>query len=275
MIENSSVPTKTMLAHVVYVDVAEAVTWLSKAFGFREHYHYGGEGPEMNGAQVHLGSAVIMVRRAREGSKIPKELGADTQSLTIFVEDVEGLHRRAKTAGAKIVEEPHETEYGEFQCAALDLAGHHWLFSRHAKDVSPEAWGATLKSETTRMRLLPKPRICYLEIPAVDAHASALFYEKAFGWNIRHRDSERPSFDDATGDLSGAFVTGRKASREPGLLLYIWVDDIKAVFARCLANGAQGMDAPRPESPGAPFWIATLRDPAGNTIGLYEETALG
>jgi len=42
------------------------------------------------------------------------------------------------------VEEPHETEYGEFQYAAVDLEGHHWLFSRHARDVAPEDWGAVV-----------------------------------------------------------------------------------------------------------------------------------
>jgi uncharacterized glyoxalase superfamily protein PhnB len=42
------------------------------------------------------------------------------------------------------LEEPHETVYGEFQYAAEDLDGHHWLFSRHARDLSPDAWGATL-----------------------------------------------------------------------------------------------------------------------------------
>jgi uncharacterized glyoxalase superfamily protein PhnB len=42
------------------------------------------------------------------------------------------------------LEEPHETVYGEFQYAAEDLEGHRWLFSRHARDLSPEAWGATI-----------------------------------------------------------------------------------------------------------------------------------
>jgi len=51
---------------------------------------------------------------------------------------------RAKAASATIVEEPHETEYGEYQYAAVDLEGHHWLFSRHARDVSPEEWGAVI-----------------------------------------------------------------------------------------------------------------------------------
>jgi uncharacterized glyoxalase superfamily protein PhnB len=48
-------------------------------------------------------------------------------------------------AGAKILEKPHETEYGEYQCAAEDLDGHQWLVSRHARDVAPEDWEATVQ----------------------------------------------------------------------------------------------------------------------------------
>jgi len=39
-------------------------------------------------------------------------------------------------------------------------------------------------------------KICYLEIPALDIQVSAAFYERVFGWNIRFRDTDRPSFDD-------------------------------------------------------------------------------
>jgi uncharacterized glyoxalase superfamily protein PhnB len=140
MIENRSVPTDTMLSHVVYKDVDAAIQWLSSVFGFVEHYRYG----ESSGAQMHLGDAWIMVRKARPGELTPAQLGCRTQSLTVFVEDVEAHYKKAKAAGAKIVEELNETAYGEFQYGGEDLEGHHWLFARHARDVSPEDWGAKL-----------------------------------------------------------------------------------------------------------------------------------
>jgi uncharacterized glyoxalase superfamily protein PhnB len=93
---------------------------------------------------MYLGNAWIMINRARPGSATPAQVGAGTQSLTVFVEDVDAHFARAKSAGARILEEPHETCYGEWQYAAEDLDGHHWLFSRHARDVSPEEWGATM-----------------------------------------------------------------------------------------------------------------------------------
>jgi uncharacterized glyoxalase superfamily protein PhnB len=140
MIENRSVPTDTLLSHVVYKDVDAAIRWLSSVFGFVEHYRYG----ESSGAQMHLGDAWIMVRKARPGELTPAQLGCRTQNLTVFVEDVEAHHKKAKAAGAKIIEELNETAYGEFQYGVEDLDGHHWLFARHARDVNPEDWGATL-----------------------------------------------------------------------------------------------------------------------------------
>ena len=141
--KNRSVPTDIVLPHVVYRNVAEAITWLTETVGFSEHYRYG-EPTEPNGAQMHLGEAWIMLESARAGRGSPRQLGYGTQSLTVFVDDVEAHFRKAKAAGAKIVEELHVTEYGEQQYGVEDLDGHHWLFSRHARDVSPDEWGATI-----------------------------------------------------------------------------------------------------------------------------------
>ncbi|HEY4052135.1 MAG TPA: VOC family protein [Terriglobales bacterium] len=141
MINNRSVPANTILPHIVYQNVPEAIAWLKRAFGFSVHYTYG---DPLNGAQMFLNEAWIMVRQARAAQTSPSSLGFGTQSLTIFVEDVEGQLRRAKTAGARIVEDLNETMYGELQFGVEDLEGHHWLFSRHARDVDPGEWGAVV-----------------------------------------------------------------------------------------------------------------------------------
>jgi len=143
--KNRSVQADIMLSHVAYQHLPEAIAWLAKAFGFQEHYRYG---EPVAGAQLMLGNACIMVRQASAGQKSPAQLGFGTQSLTIFVDDVNATFERAKAAGAKVREMPHETEYGEFQCAFEDLDGHHWLFARHARDVSPEEWGAKVAKRT-------------------------------------------------------------------------------------------------------------------------------
>ena len=144
MQKNRSVPTDILLPHIVYQDVAGAIAWLNTAFGFVEHYRYG---DPAEGAQMHLGNAWIMLASARPGRSSPAQAGCWTQSLTVFVDDVDGHYRKAKAAGARIVEELNETAYGEHQFGVEDLEGHHWLFSQHARDVDPTDWGAKIADQ--------------------------------------------------------------------------------------------------------------------------------
>ena len=144
MLKNRSVPADVILPHLTYQSVAEALAWLTHAFGFTEHYRYGKPDGTVEGAQMHLGDAWIMLNSSRPGRASPAEAGCGTQSLTVFVDDVDAHFERAMSAGAKIVEELHETFYGERQYGAQDLETHHWLFSQHARDVSPDEWGATI-----------------------------------------------------------------------------------------------------------------------------------
>ena len=78
---------------------ARWLLFLSLAFGFVEHYRYG-ELPDSIGAQVHLGDAWMMLESVKPNSSTPAQLGARTQSLTIFVDDVAAHYTKAKSAGA-------------------------------------------------------------------------------------------------------------------------------------------------------------------------------
>jgi uncharacterized protein len=117
----------------------------------------------------------------------------------------------------------------------------------------------------------PKPgngKICYIEIPAHDIGASANFYHKVFGWNIRKRSDGNTAFDDSAGEVSGSWVTGRCASSFAGLLTYIMVDDIQATLEAVVANGGRVI---QPLGADAPELTARFSDPAGNIFGLYQE----
>jgi len=136
---NRSVPVDTILPHLTYNDLGEAIGWLCRVFGFEEYLRHG---EPVAGAQLHLGEAWIMVSGARGWTRSPAEAGCCTQMLTVFVDDVDGHYERAKAGGAKIVEELHETVYGERQYGVEDLEGHRWIFAWHARDVDPGEWGA-------------------------------------------------------------------------------------------------------------------------------------
>ena len=114
-------------------------------------------------------------------------------------------------------------------------------------------------------------KICYVEIPAVDLERSIAFYRAVFGWSVRQRGDGRSAFDDSVGEVSGTWVTGRPPSSQPGLLLYIMVDDAAATIEAVVEHGGQIV---QPIGADAPEITARFRDPAGNVIGLYQEPAV-
>jgi uncharacterized glyoxalase superfamily protein PhnB len=270
MIVNRSAPPGPIVPVLRYDDVAKAIEWLRGAFGFKERLR---TPPEPDGtihhAQLGVGEGSVMLNGVPAANRGKAGLNALRQGPMVYVEDVDAHFERAKKFGAKIVNLPVTAEFGERQYSAEDLEGYRWTFSQHVADVNPEGWCALVSEIPNRLELLPRPRLCYVEIPAVDVHQSAAFYENVLGWNIRHRDTARPSFD--AGDVSGAWVTGRTISRDPGLLPYIWVDGIDDVLARVLSEGCEVVDAVHHDQPDSTSWIATFRDPAGNLIGLYQE----
>jgi predicted enzyme related to lactoylglutathione lyase len=92
-------------------------------------------------------------------------------------------------------------------------------------------------------------KICYIEIPASDIARSAEFYANVFGWRIRKRGDGATAFDDSTGQVSGAWVIGRPAMTQPGLMVYVMVDSVAKTIEKIMAQGGElvqpiGVDAP-------------------------------
>src|SRR5215831_10072186 len=115
-------------------------------------------------------------------------------------------------------------------------------------------------------------KICYIEIPALDARRSAAFYKAVAGWRIRERSEGSLAFDDGVGEVSGTWVVGRPPSARPGLLLYIMVDDVESTLDLVTANGGEIV---QPIGGDAPEITARFRDPAGNVFGLYQQRSIG
>jgi predicted enzyme related to lactoylglutathione lyase len=115
-------------------------------------------------------------------------------------------------------------------------------------------------------------RLSYFEIPAVDARRSATFYEQLFGWRVDHHGGNDFRFSDGEGTMIGRWAIDRVPSREAGLMPFIYVDGLDAAMTRVAANGGEIVKPPYPEGD---VRVATVRDPAGNLIGLWQFAAGG
>jgi uncharacterized protein len=119
--------------------------------------------------------------------------------------------------------------------------------------------------------MVPHGKVCYLEIPAVDIEASAHFYSTVFGWRLRRRGDGSLAFDDIDGGngVSGTWVTGRPASTQAGVLVWIMVDDVAKTLEAIVTAGGAVVDPITPQGPGE--FIATFADLAGNVLGVGQQ----
>jgi uncharacterized glyoxalase superfamily protein PhnB len=119
-----------IMPYLYYEDVGRALRFLAKAFGLRKYgVQMRGSDGRINHAAMKLGSAVIMMGRPASGYRNPKRLGQATQSLYVNVRGVDKHLQRARKAGAVILEEPTDTEYGHRRYGATDPEGHEWYFA--------------------------------------------------------------------------------------------------------------------------------------------------
>ena len=84
----------------------------------------------MRHARLKLGTNEIMVGsvRSEDGIESPQTLGAATQGLCVYVDDVDAHFAAAQAAGAKDVSALENTPFGRTY-QVRDLEGHPWTFS--------------------------------------------------------------------------------------------------------------------------------------------------
>ena len=137
MIENRSLPTATVIPVLVYPDVRAAVAWLSEAFGFEERVRIG----DAHRSQMRVGEDGGVIVADVRGEQQPPQAGHVTHLLKVRVSDVDAAFERARSHGARVLQEPTEFEYGERECTVEDPAGHRWQLTQTMRDVAPEEWG--------------------------------------------------------------------------------------------------------------------------------------
>lgn len=126
----------TIIPTMRYADAAKMVPWLCDAFGFERHLVVEDGAGGIAHAQLTLGEAMIMLGSAREDAfgrlqSTPAKLGGTTQSPYLVVDEVDAICERARRAGAEIVIEPKDEDYGGRGFSCRDPEGHLWNFGSY------------------------------------------------------------------------------------------------------------------------------------------------
>lgn len=126
----------TIVPALRYRDAAAAIDWLCAAFGFEKHLVVPGENGAIAHAQLTFGNGMIMLGSGHGGDYDdlivqPAAAGAVTQAPYIIVAEVDAHYERAKAAGAEIVMEIADQDYGGRLYICRDPEGHIWNFGSY------------------------------------------------------------------------------------------------------------------------------------------------
>ena len=122
----------TVISALRYRNAPAAIEWLCEVFGFEKHLVVPGEGNVIEHAQLSFGNGMIMLGSVIESEfglliKQPDEIGgAETQSAYLIVNDADVVYAKAKAAGATVVIEIKDEDYGGRGFSCRDLEGHLW-----------------------------------------------------------------------------------------------------------------------------------------------------
>lgn len=120
-----------------YRDAASMIEWLEKAFGFTVNARHM-DGGTVGHAELSLGGSIIMLGEARDDA-YGRMVGGPGQpggkSTYVAADDVDAVYEAAKAAGAKILEEPVDRDYGSREFICADPQGNVWSFGTYRPEA--------------------------------------------------------------------------------------------------------------------------------------------
>jgi uncharacterized glyoxalase superfamily protein PhnB len=119
-------------------DARALIKFLVDAFGFEETVVYG-DGDRVDHAQLSWPEGGgVMLGSVREGDTDAHGQGQGstptrpgTFGAYVVTDHVDAVYQRARAAGAEIITEPHDTDYGSHDFAAADPEGNRWSFGTY------------------------------------------------------------------------------------------------------------------------------------------------
>lgn len=123
----------TVIPGLRYRDAPAMIDWLCRAFGFEKHAVYPNPDGTIAHAQLTLGNGMIMLGSVTSGTphseliRQPDELKkSETQSPYLAVPDCDAVYAKAKKAGAEMVFDIKDQDYGGRGFTCRDPEGHLW-----------------------------------------------------------------------------------------------------------------------------------------------------
>ena len=111
----------TVIPSIRYRDEPAAIQWLCEVFGFEKQLIVPNEDGSIAHAQLSFGNGMIMLGTS----------GAETHNVYVVVSDADAVYARVRSAGAEILREIRDEDYGGRGFVCRDVEGHVWSFGTY------------------------------------------------------------------------------------------------------------------------------------------------
>jgi PhnB protein len=247
--EVSPVPRgfRMVTPYLVAADGIALLDFVKNAFGAEETER--AMTPTGVHGEIRIGDSMLMMGGGVPGKKFPGSL--QPGAMHMYVEDADAVTHKAVAAGATLVDEPVDQDYGERSATVKDPAGNFWYI-------------ATQKGESY------KPKGLFNVNPYLHprrAEPLIAFLKRAFGAQevakyvspdgvVNHAQIRVGDSVIEMGEAHGKYET-------MAAMFYLYVPDADAVYKRAVAAGAVSF-----QEPGDQFYgdrTAAVKDNFGNT----------
>lgn len=126
---------QTIYPVLKYHDAHAAIDFLERAFGCERSAVHDGQNGGVSHAELRFGDMFVMLSSTSEGDPLYNQ-GAGKTSVYVVVDEVDPLFERAKEAGAEVVMEPTDQDYGSRDFTVRDPEGNLWSFGTYRPEAA-------------------------------------------------------------------------------------------------------------------------------------------
>ena len=125
---------------IIVNNAAEAIEFYKKAFDAKEIYRFPTPDGKILHAMIQIGDSFVMLSDefSSMGLRSPSTIGGTPVSLHLYVEDADGIFKKAVSAGAIITMPLMDMFWGDRFGTVMDPYGHSWAIATHKIDMTPE-----------------------------------------------------------------------------------------------------------------------------------------
>ncbi len=204
---------------------SELIDFVAQAFGATESFRTTGSAGGVH-AEVKIGDSMVMIGGAKGIPEMPS-------AIHLYLPDVDAAYQRALDAGALSLFEPADQPYGERSGAVQDPTGNRWYIATTVmplKDISEDLHTVTVYFHP------------------IGAQRFIEFLENAFGAEeVGKTDSGDGMVLHAKVRIGDSIVEmgeAREPSQPMPTAIYLYVEDVDAMYERALKAGGTSMLAP-------------------------------